>query len=191
MYNMDVSVGSYKVRLEILILMTVLLWIIFGSLLCGCCQVNLREGLDTNKVLKYKSYSTNSNSTNNNSSSSSSSSPSTTREGFANGNRTTTGPIFADAKGPDYIMNPSTWSAQALTYTAGSTPSQGVKDIWDRPKQPIPLPENELDMFATTGFKPECCPNAYSNSTGCACMTTDQYNYLKSRGGNNVPYSEY
>jgi hypothetical protein len=48
-----------------------------------------------------------------------------------------------------------------------------------------------LSMFANTPFKPECCPNAYSNSSGCACMTTNQYNYLISRGGNNVPYSEY
>lgn len=187
MYNMDVSIGSYKIRLEMLILMLVLLWIIFGSLLCGCCKVSVFEGLASgnyNNVVTKKALVTNSNSTSN----SSTSSPTNT-EPFTN--RTTTGPIFADAKGPDYIMNPSTWSAQALTYSQGSTPSQGVKEIWDRPKQPVPLPENELDMFATTGFKPECCPNAYSNSTGCACMTTDQYNYLKSRGGNNVPYSEY
>jgi len=46
-------------------------------------------------------------------------------------------------------------------------------------------------MFATTPFKPECCPSAFSSSTGCACMTTQQYNWLRERGGNNVPYSEY
>lgn len=188
MYKMEVSIGSYKFRLEMLVLMLVLIWIIFGNLLCGCCRVSLFEGLENNdakdKIKKatllnnYATKLTNEETT-------------TTTEGFTNNSRTNTGPIFADAHGPDYIMNPSTWSAQALTYTAGSTPSQGVKEIWDRPKQPIPLPENELDIFATTGFKPECCPNAYSNSTGCACMTNDQYNYLKSRGGNNVPYSEY
>jgi hypothetical protein len=190
MYNMEVSFGSYKIRLEMLVLMVVLVWIIFGSLLCGCCRVSIFEGLaNYNKAVVKKTSVTNSNSTNKSSTSSSTTTPKVPMEGFAN--RTTTGPVFADAKGPDYIMNPSTWSAQALTYSSGSTPSEGVKSIWDRPKQPIPLPENELDMFATTGFKPECCPNAYSNSTGCACMTTDQYNYLKSRGGNNVPYSEY
>ena len=54
-----------------------------------------------------------------------------------------------------------------------------------------PLPKDELDMFATTEFKPECCPNAYSNSSGCACMTVDQYKYLHNRGGNNVPYDIY
>ena len=46
-------------------------------------------------------------------------------------------------------------------------------------------------IFKNTPFKPECCPNTYSNSMGCACMTTKQYNYLITRGGNNVPYSEY
>jgi len=46
-------------------------------------------------------------------------------------------------------------------------------------------------LFKNTAFKPECCPNTYSNSMGCACMSTKQYNYLENRGGNNVPYSEY
>jgi hypothetical protein len=101
------------------------------------------------------------------------------------------GPEFAGAKTPDYIMNPSTWSMPTLTYSPGTKPDAGVKAIWNRPKQPIPLPKDELDMFATTPFAPECCPNAYSSSMGCACMTVDQYNYLRDRGGNNVPYSEY
>ena len=46
-------------------------------------------------------------------------------------------------------------------------------------------------IFKNTAFKPECCPNTYSNSMGCACMSTTQYNYLETRGGNNVPYSQY
>jgi hypothetical protein len=48
---------------------------------------------------------------------------------------------------------------------------------------------NQMLMFANTPFKPECCPNTYSTSTGCACMTGEQVNLLKSRG--NVAYSEY
>ena len=72
-----------------------------------------------------------------------------------------------------------------------STPGAGVKAIWDRPKQPIPLPEGQLSFFATTEFKPECCPNTYSTSTGCACMDLNSYNFLRERGGNNVPYSEF
>jgi hypothetical protein len=114
-------------------------------------------------------------------------------EGFTNvgANNSATGPEFSEAKAPGYILNPDTWSAPNLTYSPGTSPDKGVQSILNRPKQPIPLPEGELDMFATTDFKPECCPNAYSSSTGCACMTMDQYNYLQNRGSNNVPYSEY
>ena len=46
-------------------------------------------------------------------------------------------------------------------------------------------------MFRDTPFKPDCCPNTYSNSNGCACMSLSQLNTLRNRGGNNVPYSEY
>ena len=154
MYNMDISIGSYKCRLEILVLIIIVFWIMFGHMLCSCCTFNYKEG-------------------------------------FVGSNNGASGPEFAGAKSPDWIMNPSTWSMPTLTYSPGATPSAGVKAIWDRPKQPIPLPEGELDMFATTPFKPECCPNAYSNSMGCACMNLKSYNYLRQRGGNNVPYSEY
>lgn len=155
MYNMEISIGSYKFRVEILILIVIVFWIMFGHMLCSCCNFNLFK------------------------------------EGFVGSNNAASGPEFAGAKTPDWIMNPSTWSMPTLTYSPGTTPDAGVKAIWDRPKQPIPLPEGELDMFATTPFKPECCPNTYSNSMGCACMTIPQFNFLRNRGFNNVPYSEY
>ena len=87
--------------------------------------------------------------------------------------------------------NTSSWSKPDLTVTPGKPLSPGVQSILNRPSQPIPLPEGEMSMFANTQFKPECCPNTFSTGSGCACMTTDQYNYLILRGGNNVPYSEY
>jgi hypothetical protein len=52
-------------------------------------------------------------------------------------------------------------------------------------KSDIPL------IFDKTKFSPKCCPNTYSTSEGCACITMPQYNYLKERGGNNVPFSDY
>lgn len=73
----------------------------------------------------------------------------------------------------------------------GSHSTKGIQAIQNRKPQPIPLPKNELLMFANTPYKPECCPNTYSSSTGCACMTSEQNSYLVNRGGNNVPYSEY
>lgn len=53
--------------------------------------------------------------------------------------------------------------------------------------------QNQFDplIFSRTAFKPECCPSSYSNSQGCACISTKQYEYLITRGGNNVPYSQY
>jgi hypothetical protein len=169
MYNMEISFGSYKFRVEILILIVVVSWILFGHLLCSCCRVSLREGLAVASHVVNK----------------------VTKEGFTSANNVAYGPEFAGANTPDYIMKPSKWANPTLIYSPGSTPDAGVQKIWNRPKQPIPLPEGELDLFATTPFKPECCPNAYSNSMGCACMDVGTYNYLRERGGNNVPYSEY
>ena len=161
MYNMDISIGSYSFRLEILLLIVVVFWIMFGHILCGCSKVGLMEGMQMMK------------------------------EGFVGSNNMASGPEFAGAQSAGYIRNPSTWAMPTLTYSPGTTPDAGVKAIWDRPKQPIPLPEGQLDMFATTEFKPECCPNTYSSSTGCACMSVGQYDALKQRFGNNVPYSEF
>jgi hypothetical protein len=150
---MEMSIGSYKFRVEILILIIVVFWVMAGHMLCSCCLFRI--------------------------------------EGFSGANKSSMSPEFATSKSQGYIMNPSTWSMPTLTYSPGTTSSAGVKSILDRKKQPIPLPKGELDMFATTPFKPECCPNTYSASMGCACMTVDQYNYLINRGGNNVPFSEY
>lgn len=112
------------------------------------------------------------------------------REGFS-GASTNNG-SSSSYKLNDYShINTSSWNQQNMTIKPGQPMSAGVKEMLNRPQQPIPLPEGELDMFATTEFKPECCPNTYSKSTGCACMTPGQYNYLINRGGNNVPYSEY
>ena len=189
MYNMEISIGSYKFRVEILIAIVIVFWVMFGHILCGCCKVNLFEKMTTMTTMTTTPTPTTSSMT---------TTPmtptpmtATLTEGFTGANNSAYGPEFAGAKTPDYIMNPSTWSMPTLTYSPGTTPDAGVQAIWNRPKQPIPLPKDELDMFATTKFKPECCPNAYSSSTGCACMTVDQYQALKMRFGNNVPYSEY
>ena len=198
MYNMDVSIGSYKFRLEILILIVVVFWIMFGHLLCGCSRVSLMEGMEMMTETFAKSGSAApaqptiaATSQPTIAATSQPTIAAKRKEGFTGANNSAMGPEFGLAKTPGYIMNPSTWSMPTLTYSPGTTPDAGVKAIWDRPKQPIPLPKDELDLFATTEFKPECCPNAYSSSTGCACMDIGTYNYLRDRGGNNVPYDIY
>ena len=85
----------------------------------------------------------------------------------------------------------ASWFTPNLTYNGSQPTDKGIQAIQNRPEQPIPLPKNEMLMFANTPFKPECCPSTYSNSTGCACITGKQYNYLIQRGSNNVPYSDF
>ena len=145
-----------------------LFWILSGHLLCSCSKIGAKEAFEMMTQL-----------------------PQSIKEGFVGSNNSAMGPEFADAKSADYIMNPSKWSMATLEYSPGAKPDGDIQKIWNRPQQPIPLPDGELDMFATTKFAPECCPNAFSSSMGCACMTVDQYNYLRDRGSNNVPYSEY
>ena len=177
MYNMDISIGSYKFRLEIVLIIVFLLIVMFGHTLCACSTTGLMEGMTNNtpetkedKDAREKKMGK--------------------KEGFSN-YKTNAGPQFAENAAPDYYMDPSKWAQPSLVYTAGTTPDAGVQSIWDRGKNQKPLAKGEMDFFANTDFKPECCPNTYSNSMGCACMSVGSYNQLITRGGNNVPYSEY
>lgn len=176
MYNMDISILGYKLNLEILILIGVVYLIMVGHTVCGCSNVGLREGYEAmQSALGKKKY------------------PKATREsmeGFVGAN-TNYGESSSYSLSSDVPVNTSSWSAQNMTVVKGQPLSKGVKQFLAREPQPVPLPEGEMLMFANTPFKPECCPNTYSNSSGCACMTGEQYNYLTLRGGNNVPYSEF
>jgi len=111
------------------------------------------------------------------------------KEGFVSSNNKAYGPEFGSSKAPGYIMSPDTWAMPTLSYSAGTTPSAGAQSVLNRNNPP--LAEGEMDMFANTPFKRECCPSAFSTSTGCACMDMKQYKNLQLRGNNNVPYSEY
>ena len=54
----------------------------------------------------------------------------------------------------------------------------------------VPL-QGTLFYFRENKFAPECCPSTYSSSTGCACMSPEQLNYINKRGGNRTCASEY
>jgi hypothetical protein len=167
---MEISILGMKLNLVTLILIVVVFWIMAGHVLCSCSTVTPYEA---GRIFTKFSESFRG------------------REGFRSGVNSMSGDVYSEARAPP--VNTSSWFTPNLSYTKGQDISKdvAVQNILNRPKQPIPLPEGELDFFATTEFKPECCPNAYSNSTGCACMTVPQYNYLIDRAGNNVPYSEY
>jgi hypothetical protein len=175
---MDISVFGYKLRVEILLLIVIIYLILAGHTLCGCSKVGLlegyqqiKEGLGSKRKSQLFPYVPK-------------------KEGFTPAN-TNYGESSKYTLGDYSKVNTSNWGEPTLIVRPGEPLSQGVKEILDRKPQPVPLAKGQLLMFADTPFKPECCPNTYSNSSGCACMTVPQYNYLIERGGNNVPYSEY
>lgn len=205
---MDISIFGFKLNLEILILIGIVYLILVIHTFCGCCKFSLMEGLDTqvNHPIALKNKISNDDS---NMLTQSSTSPNITpagaivakkakerneknsgKEGFVGAN-TNFGQSSPYDLTDDTMIDTSSWSKPNMTVVPGEPISKGVKDFLAREPQQIPLPEGEKLMFANTPFKSECCPNAYSNSQGCACMTGPQYNYLILRGGNNTPYSEF
>ena len=78
----------------------------------------------------------------------------------------------------------NSWTNKADKYSNEMVYSS-TQSKWSQYKgTPVPLPEGEMFMFANNEFKPECCPSTYSSSTGCACITQEQVNYINERGGN-------
>lgn len=196
---MDISILGLKLNVEMLILIGVIYLIIVGHTVGGCCNFHgLIEGMRSEMPKK-----NNGNGDGDNMAQvgpSSTSNATITKEvagalankveGFVGAN-TNYGESSSYSLTNNTQYNTGSWSMPNLTVTPGKPFSQGVQNILNRQPQPVPLPEGEMLLFANTPFKPECCPNSFSTSTGCACMTTDQYNYLVMRGGNNAPYSEY
>ena len=200
---MDISIFGYKLNLEILILIGVIYLILVGHTLCGCSNYGLMEGLEMMKagapVADISSVK-----------------PAATpvpqpagalvagkakdgaakpngkagKEGFV-GASTNNGQSSPYDLSLDSPVDTSSWFQQDMTVVPGKPVSNGVKQFMERKQQQLPLPEGEMDFFANSEFKPECCPNTYSNSSGCWCGTSKDFNYLTERGGNNVPYSEY
>ena len=197
MYNMDISIFGIKLQVEILILIGVIYLILVAHTLCGCSNYSLMEAFTDASGNISSSIKTAAQDISGNIPEPAGGTVANkikgtiqAKEGFvgANTNYGQSSPFDLNSSS---TVNTSSWSAPDMTVVPGKPLSPGVKQFLAREPQPIPLPEGELDMFASTPFKPECCPNTYSTSTGCACMTGTQYNYLVNRGGNNVPYSEY
>ena len=187
MYNMDISIGSYKVRLEIFILIVALFFIMFGHALCSCSTMSLSEGFEgdnkdkkTNLQIAFQNKEGLTKRNN----------MPRRMEGFSNLSTSAFDTQFAANNSPDYYMNPNDWAQQTLVYTPGTTPSADVQSIWDRSKYQKPPAKGQLSFFDNIKFAPECCPSDASSSMGCACYTVGNYNTLKTRGGNNVPYSD-
>jgi len=199
--NMEITVFGVKLRLGVIILIVVLYWLLWGHVLCSCSRVGLLEGVVGSIAGVTQDGSSDDKKCKDENGDPALNEDGTpvckpdmpsldTTEGFVGAN-TNYGESSKYSLTNYKPIKTSSWFTPNLTYKKGGKEGKAVQNILNREKQPVPLPEGQLLMFANTPFKPECCPNAYSNSMGCACMTVDQYNYLIDRGGNNVPYSEY
>jgi len=87
----------------------------------------------------------------------------------------------------DQIMADSSnsWANKAKEYAG----SMGYESVLQSQKNhvgtAVPL-EDTMLIFKDNKFKPECCPSTYTTSTGCACVSTNQTQYLNQRGGNRT-----
>jgi hypothetical protein len=202
---MDISIGSYKVRFEVLLIILILFWVIFGHAICSCSTMSALEGFEamshmvggtktatTTTMGKKPQPSPSKAST---STMGKQSMTNMGKEGFTSNsnNGVFSDTQFAGADSPDWYMPPQDWSQQSLVYSPGQKPSKGVKSIWNRSKTQPPVKKGQLSFYDNILFKPECCAlgSDASSSMGCACYTVENYNTVISRGGNNVPYSEY
>lgn len=198
MYNMDITIFGYKLNLEVLILIGVVYLILVGHLFGGCCNMNrIMESFDNKKKVAVKKAKANTNLATQNVAGSQHSvahkeaSVSTSgKEGFTGAN-INYGESSAYSLTDNTPVDTSSWSQPNLTVVPGQPLSEGVKKFLARKQQQLPLPEGEMDFFANAEFKPECCPSSYSSSQGCWCGSSQDFNYIITRAGNNVPYSEY
>jgi hypothetical protein len=212
MYNMNINIFGYNVDLQMLIFIGIIYLILVSHTFCGCCSVNgmgLIEGLATmattdisgNNPLKDKKLAkaellktqVNAGGTSPLPLLNEEAKVKTAvgkKEGFTGANINYGQSSPYDLARNDAVDTKS-WFQSNLSVIPGQSLNPAVKEFLARPEQPVPLPEGEMLMFSNTEFKPECCPNTYSTGSGCACMTGTQYNYLITRGSNNVPYSEY
>jgi len=87
----------------------------------------------------------------------------------------------------DQIManSPNSWANKASEYASGMGYETVLAGQKNNVGTAVPL-ENTMLMFKDNKFKPECCPSTYTSSTGCACISTDQTQYLNQRGGNRT-----
>ena len=95
----------------------------------------------------------------------------------------------------DYSMDSgvsgNNWESAARNYAKQVGNQDNTKSGQYYKGGPIPLPADELLIFAQNEVKPECCPSYYSSSTGCICTSQKQWDYLNERGGNRTFNTEF
>ena len=91
-----------------------------------------------------------------------------TTEGFSN---------LDDNTDSDWINSTSGYATSMGTVDTTSS-SNYTANNW--------TPDYTMAMFSNNAKKASCCAtSSYSTSTGCPCITNDQFKYLSGRGGNH------
>lgn len=193
MYNMVVSIFGYKLKLEILLLFAFIVVILCSHTLFG--SYNGMEGLDNmeksmDEMDEMGEVEPEPSAISTKAKDDPSKMNGKVTESFVGAN-TNYGQSSQYDLDTQKVLDTKSWNAPNMTVVPGKPLNDAVKKFLERKQQKLPLPEGEMDFLANSEFKPECCPSTYSNSTGCWCGTAQDYNYLITRGGNNVPYSEY
>lgn len=83
-------------------------------------------------------------------------------------------------------MGGKSWEEQADRYAANMGHKDTTSTYGQYKGTPVPLQDGQMFFFQDNQFKPECCPSNYSTGSGCACISSQQMNYLNERGGNRT-----
>ena len=164
---MELKLFGYEARLEIVVVCIVIGMIAGLFMFCDCFQYNILEGMTPNDMNGKKADNKKA----------VTKKEGTKKEGFVN---LSNNDLNID---DSYTMG---WVQTAKRYASGMGNKNRLNTYKDNVGTPVPLPEGELFFFADNKFKPECCPSTYSDSTGCACLSQDQVNYINQRGGNRT-----
>ena len=161
---MNITILGLKCRAEIMVLCIVVGFVIASFTICSCAKISPEV---CKKVL--------------------SESKDVVTEGFRKISD------IADAAAVNYQMgmdNPGSWAQKAAGYASDMGYNTVLSSHANYKGTEVPL-QGTLNFFKDNAFKPECCPSTYTSSTGCACTSVAQLNYLNQRGGNRTLASEF
>ena len=162
---MELKLFGYEARLEIVVACIIIGMIAGLFMFCDCFQYSILEGMTTKNMNDKKA------------------------NGKKAGDKKAVKESFVNLSNNELNIDDSYtmgWVQTAKRYASGMGNKNRLNTYKDNVGTPVPLPEGELFFFADNKFKPECCPSTYSDSTGCACLSQDQVNYINQRGGNRT-----
>ena len=161
---MNITILGLKCRAEIIVLSIVVGFVLASFTICSCAKISPEA---CKKVLSESSG--------------------VVTEGFRKISD------IADAASLNYHMNadqPGSWSQKAMGYASDMGYNTVLASHANYKGTEVPL-QGTMNFFKNNSFKPECCPSTYTSSTGCACTSVAQLNYLNQRGGNRTLASEF